>query len=512
MQMRMGRKVLLILCLALAVGLLLAPVPFAAANPGVHGFPIRLTITSPVESGNYGQTVKVYAAAGIGHYTVSQYETISSVNCFVDGSKIKTINGSGFFASEISNLTLGFHNLTLSGISTWGNTVISQSTFEVTDYAPVGNYWKVLENPPKLGYQACDGDGAVYFFDGGYNYSTKLFNETLVKYNWQSKTFSSVASLAESEAPVIVTMVSVESKVYVFLRGDYLGGNYSSLGPLVFDTATNTIRNASFSPNSFSPGWDETKGVAADGVIYITSYLYWRNSSQAFYRYTPANDSWQELPPLPTEVWDYAITSLGGKIYVIGGYNPQTYVANQNVQVFDVEENSWSQFPAPVSFPSTAACSEIGENGHGVIYVVGPNSTQLYYPETNQWVEGAIIPTRAAPANLVSMDSGIYALGSTGDIGYDVSLEYVPLGCEVFSPTTSPEPPSTPTSTPTSTIAPTASPGVQPTSIQPSNTPTATPSLTPSPSAPEFPTWAVIPLLIAIAVTTAAIIKKKPAP
>jgi hypothetical protein len=338
----------------------------------------------------------------------------------------------------------------------------------------------VLENPPKFSYQACVDDQAIYYFNISYNYATHIFSEILLKYDWQSKTLSTVASLGMSELPVIVTMVPVEGKVYVFLRGDNLGGNYSSLGTLVLDPATHTVKNASFSPNGFSPGSDATKGVALNGAIYIVSYRFGNNSTQPFYRYTPANDSWQELPPLSTAVWDYAVTSFQGKIFMIGGYNPQTYVPNQNVQVFNVEYSNWTPFPAPTSFPSTAACSGTGVDSRGVIYIVGPNSTQLYYPETNQWVEGAMIPTCTAPANLFSMNGRIYASGSQGDIGYDISLEYVPPRGEALWSTPSPEPTLAPTP---SSNPPTASP--LPT---PSHSSSPSPSPSPSPSLTQMPT------------------------
>ncbi|MCA9918566.1 MAG: hypothetical protein KC445_11475 [Anaerolineales bacterium] len=81
--------------------------------------------------------------------------------------------------------------------------------------------------------------------------------------------------------------------------------------------------------------------------------------------YSPANDTWRTTTPLPTAVSGGLVLSDGSFIYLFGGWNGQTYLAD--VYRFDPANSSWQILP---SMP-TARAFAAGGVVKGKLYVVG---------------------------------------------------------------------------------------------------------------------------------------------
>jgi DNA-binding CsgD family transcriptional regulator len=81
--------------------------------------------------------------------------------------------------------------------------------------------------------------------------------------------------------------------------------------------------------------------------------------------YTPANDSWRVATPLPTAVSGGLVLADGSFIYLFGGWDGQTYLAD--AYRFDPANNSWQILP---NMPSARAFVS-GGVVKGKLYVVG---------------------------------------------------------------------------------------------------------------------------------------------
>jgi N-acetylneuraminic acid mutarotase len=110
-----------------------------------------------------------------------------------------------------------------------------------------------------------------------------------------------------------------------------------------------------------------------------------------------SSGGWTPLPPLaagPRQ--ETGVAPLGGKIYVIGGFNSAGVVVPL-VEAYDPASRSWSTvapFPKPVHHANTASVN-------GKIYVVGAlvestfraiGEVYAYDPATNQWAPKAALP------------------------------------------------------------------------------------------------------------------------
>jgi N-acetylneuraminic acid mutarotase len=114
------------------------------------------------------------------------------------------------------------------------------------------------------------------------------------------------------------------------------------------------------------------------------------------------------------------VAQLGDKLYVIGGY-PSTRVFEATVTVYDGATNSWS-FGPPVPQPLHHTVA-VGVNGR--VYVLGgENSTTglanqgIYFnnvyeldPQTGLWTEKSPMPTARSGGAAVVVDNKIYVAG-----------------------------------------------------------------------------------------------------
>lgn len=116
------------------------------------------------------------------------------------------------------------------------------------------------------------------------------------------------------------------------------------------------------------------------------------------------------------------VAVVGGKIYHFG------WNANQR---YDTETNTWTAITPPPIYVGDAdvvACQN-------KIYVVGGNPTQVYDPETDTWTTGTSMPTPRGGLGVAVVDDEIYALGGSNsdEWGYLVSAneKYTPNEYEV---------------------------------------------------------------------------------
>ncbi len=221
-------------------------------------------------------------------------------------------------------------------------------------------------------------------------------------------------------------------------------------------------------------------------------------------RYDPATGAWVRLPDMPTPRTSLAAT-LGpdGRIYAVGGHDPDTPEAGRAVEAFDPRTNAWTrETPLPQErWGHTAVTTRDGR----IVVVGGWVPARLSIARDmlvlspgdarrSGWVayDGPSIP-RWGHASALGPDGRVHVLGGWADGVYfdwnpgSTSVEAVALedhgsaGPLIASPT----PTATRTVIPTSTARPTstASPGA-------SAAATRVPSLTPKPSPTRVPAQA----------------------
>ncbi|MDA7978664.1 MAG: hypothetical protein MPJ50_07835 [Pirellulales bacterium] len=149
--------------------------------------------------------------------------------------------------------------------------------------------------------------------------------------------------------------------------------------------------------------------VAYDGNLYRVGGFSARNesgepqdlwSSNSFARFHVEENKWEELVPLPEPRSSHDAAMLGSTLYVVGGWSMQgdaETVWHKTAYAIDLAAGTleWRKLPTP---PFTRRAISIAP-ARGKIYVIGgmepngPTTKVAYYdPESNSWETGPHLP------------------------------------------------------------------------------------------------------------------------
>ncbi len=169
-----------------------------------------------------------------------------------------------------------------------------------------------------------------------------------------------------------------------------------------------------------------------------------------------ARPQWKFAAPLPKAIGEIYATSIGGKIFVLGGLDnrPHIHAPTGYNWEYDPATNKWTArkpMPRPAHHLMIAAFK-------GKIYVFGGfvrpkaysawqpiNNAWVYDPATNGWKALAPMPTPRGAGQAVALDGRIYVLGGAmsnkpGNPGAPIKLgspKQLVLGTnEVYDPAT----------------------------------------------------------------------------
>ncbi|KAM9087979.1 kelch-like protein 6 isoform 4-T4 [Megaptera novaeangliae] len=111
--------------------------------------------------------------------------------------------------------------------------------------------------------------------------------------------------------------------------------------------------------------------------------------------------------------WRHKMVVLGGKVYVIGGFDGLQRI--NNVETYDPFHNCWSE-AAPLlihvsSFAATSHKKKLYVIGGGPNGKLATDKTQCYDPSTNKWNLKSTMPVEAKCINAVSFRDRIYVVG-----------------------------------------------------------------------------------------------------
>jgi N-acetylneuraminic acid mutarotase len=137
------------------------------------------------------------------------------------------------------------------------------------------------------------------------------------------------------------------------------------------------------------------------------------------YRYDPARDRWQKLPPMPAARAALALGATGGKLYAAGGADGSK--AFRSLYVYDVARRRWSRGPS-----MSVAREHLGGAVYGgKFYVVGGRApgagnfaiAERYDPAKRRWTRLPDMPKARGGNGAAPIEGGIVAVGGEETAG-----------------------------------------------------------------------------------------------
>ncbi|XP_053163754.1 kelch-like protein 6 isoform X1 [Hemicordylus capensis] len=156
--------------------------------------------------------------------------------------------------------------------------------------------------------------------------------------------------------------------------------------------------------------WVEFACVTLKNEVYISGG---KETQHEVWKYNSSINKWIQIEYLNVGRWRHKMTVLGGKVYVIGGFDGIQRI--NSVETYDSFHNCWSEAaPLMINVSSFGAASYKKK-----LYVIGggPNGklatdkTQCYDPTTNNWSLKAPMPVEAKCVNATSFHDHIYVVG-----------------------------------------------------------------------------------------------------
>lgn len=147
--------------------------------------------------------------------------------------------------------------------------------------------------------------------------------------------------------------------------------------------------------------------------------------------YDPQTDRWSFVAPLPEPLHHTTAISLGGRLYVIAGYNTLGFNPVASAFSYDPNTNRWTRI---ASLPNRRGALAIGVI-EDKIYAVGGEATgatgelNVYDPKTNTWRTLSPMPTPREHIAAGVINGKLYVAGGRrpGNFTLDTLEEYDPL-------------------------------------------------------------------------------------
>ncbi|MBI3965546.1 MAG: galactose oxidase [Chloroflexi bacterium] len=211
-----------------------------------------------------------------------------------------------------------------------------------------------------------------------------------------------------------------DGRIYVF--GGYAASSERLTATEIYDPATDT-----WTPGQSMPTVRQAFAVAIapNGKIYVAGGIRDNQIVGTFEEYDPATDTWQTRASLATPRSALALAEANGKLYALGGADRRERPL-ATLEEYDPATDTWrarASLPVPAAGPRVAHAA-VGLDGK--IYVLGgfnPNSgigilsgVEEYDPATNTWSPRQRMPTARQNLGVVAGPNGrIYALGGFND-------------------------------------------------------------------------------------------------
>lgn len=152
-----------------------------------------------------------------------------------------------------------------------------------------------------------------------------------------------------------------------------------------------------------------------DGYITVTTG---GTTLKSLYKFL-VHDSWGQGAAMPVAVASPTTGVINGKVYIVGGRNGSTIMANN--QIYNISTNSWSTGAVIPVTTYAAASAVVGST----LYVIGgtsdgttvSNAVWAYNSSTNTWTGKAAILTARVSATAAVKNGIIYVMGGQDSSG-----------------------------------------------------------------------------------------------
>ncbi|KAM6443199.1 kelch-like protein 6 [Liasis olivaceus] len=166
--------------------------------------------------------------------------------------------------------------------------------------------------------------------------------------------------------------------------------------------------------------WVEFACVTLGNEVYISGG---KETQHEAWKYNSSINKWIQIEYLNVGRWRHKMAVLGGKVYVLGGFDGVQRL--NSVEIYDSFHNCWSEaVPLMISVSSFGAASYKKK-----LYVIGggPNGKlatdkiQCYDPTTNNWCLKTPMPVEAKCVNATTFHDHIYVVGGAMRAVYSYS-------------------------------------------------------------------------------------------
>lgn len=144
---------------------------------------------------------------------------------------------------------------------------------------------------------------------------------------------------------------------------------------------------------------------------------HWGNQFGALEIYDPVANAWSTGAPLPITVEDPGSATIGGKFYVIGGFNFANNIMTGALQIYDPLTDAWTA-GAPMPTPRSGAM--IGVLNGKLVAVGGHDGTshvttvEIYDPASDSWTSGTSAPETLLGGAVGVVNSQLFIAGGYG--------------------------------------------------------------------------------------------------
>lgn len=162
----------------------------------------------------------------------------------------------------------------------------------------------------------------------------------------------------------------------------------------------------------------EVAGTAWDGqLVAIGGFDGDGNAVADVDVYDPAADAWTRGPDLPVALHHTAVATLGGRLYVVGGYSLAVggaWVAEDAVWSLGAGEDAWRPEP---SLATARGALAVASTGDGLVAIGGVDrdgqvltSTEVLAEGVDAWRDGPALGTAREHLAATAVDGEVYAI------------------------------------------------------------------------------------------------------
>jgi len=288
--------------------------------------------------------------------------------------------------------------------------------------------------------------GKIYVFGGNGNpdeinlKSTEIFDPATHLWTYKSSNENNNGQGVEE-----LTGAVFNDKLYVF--GAEGGGTPYGVFNFVqeYDPAADTWTSKAPKPTIVSGA----TAAVYDGEIFLFGggYSNTETTSRIYYNvveaYNPTENTWRPVTNMPYNLGHMAVSIIGTKAYLVGGYDRDTGNLQQNIIAYDFVSNQWiTEGLGELSAPRLFFYASSAPIVDGKIYLVGgwtnvgwnftdesnlsiTNEVQIYDPSSQSFSLGPSLPQAIDDFLTLSTNNYIYVLGGETDWENSISTNAV---------------------------------------------------------------------------------------